>query len=166
MGQKLNANYFFLKLFGHSQDIRAKSWGYPAEKSGFPGLQGTYRTFGPHLFTWKTPRGRYPDPKVWVCALFLARYTPLSGPMVYTIFPCYHKEMVFNIAFIALGPRGWATDRERRGATVVMCALFSLTPGLNPAPSLGIGKRHQSSPYPRGPSGTAHKQVGPQMSPQ
>ena len=32
--------------------------GYPAKKFGFPGFRGTYRTFGPHPFTWKTPPHR------------------------------------------------------------------------------------------------------------
>ena len=38
---------FFLKLFGHPRDIRAKIPGYHGKKFGFPGF--------PHPFTWKTP---------------------------------------------------------------------------------------------------------------
>ena len=26
-------------------------------------------------------------------------YTPLSGPMVYTLFPCFPRKMVYTIAF-------------------------------------------------------------------
>ena len=44
-------------------------------------------------------------------------YTLLSGPMLYTLFPCFPKEMVYTI------PRGWATVRERRGATVVVYTM-------------------------------------------
>ena len=47
-------------------------------------------------------------------------YTLLSGPMVYTLFPCFPRKMVYTIAFFALWARGWATDREKRGATVVV----------------------------------------------
>ena len=57
-------------------------------------------------------------------------YTLLSGPMAYTHFPCFPEEMVFTIAFSAPSPRGRATDRGRRGATVVVYTLFS--PGLMP----------------------------------
>ena len=38
-------------------------------------------------------------------------YTLLSGPMVYTLFPCFPRTMVYTIAFLALWPRGRATDR-------------------------------------------------------
>ena len=56
-------------------------------------------------------------------------YTLLSGPMVYTLFPCFPRKMVYTIAFFALRPRGRATDREKRGPTVVVYTLFS--PGLS-----------------------------------
>ena len=71
-GQKLNTNYFFLKLFGHRRDIPAKSRDIPPKKFNFPGFEGHTELFGPHPFTWKTPTPpeQYPDSKVWVCALF------------------------------------------------------------------------------------------------
>ena len=47
-------------------------------------------------------------------------YTLFSGPMVYTLFPCFPKAMVHTIIFFALRPRRRATDRERRGATMVV----------------------------------------------
>ena len=53
-------------------------------------------------------------------------YTLLSGPTVYTFFPCFPRKMVYTIAFLALWPRGRATDREKRGATVVVYTLFCL----------------------------------------
>ena len=53
-------------------------------------------------------------------------YTLFSGPMVYTLFPCFPRKRVYTIAFFALWPRGRATDRKRRGATVVVYTLFSL----------------------------------------
>ena len=52
-------------------------------------------------------------------------YTLFSGPMVYTLFPCFPRKMVYTIAFFALWARGRATDREKRGATVVVYTLFS-----------------------------------------
>ena len=51
--------------------------------------------------------------------------TLLSGPMVYTLFSCFPKEIVFTIA---LRPRGRVTNREKRGAKVVVYTLFS--PGI------------------------------------
>ena len=45
--RKLNTNFFFLKLFGHLRDIPAKSRDIPPKKFGFPGFEGTYRTFWP-----------------------------------------------------------------------------------------------------------------------
>ena len=53
-------------------------------------------------------------------------YTLLSGPMVYTLFPCFPRKMVYTTAFFALWPRGRVTAREKRGATVVVYTLFSL----------------------------------------
>ena len=52
-------------------------------------------------------------------------YTLLSGPMVYTLFPCFPRKRVYTIAFFALRPWGRATDREKRGSTVVVYTLFS-----------------------------------------
>ena len=54
----------------------------------FSWFRGKYQTFsftkpfGPHPFTWKTPTptGRYPDSRVWVCALFLARALVRPSP--------------------------------------------------------------------------------------
>ena len=53
-------------------------------------------------------------------------YALLSRPMVQTLFPCFPRKTVHTIAFFALGARGQATGRERRGATVVVCTLFPL----------------------------------------
>ena len=68
-------NLFSLKLFGHPRHIPAKIPGCPAtpaQKFSFPGFRRTYRTFGlpPHHVEDPHPTGRYPDPKVWVCARF------------------------------------------------------------------------------------------------
>ena len=65
-------------------------------------------------------------------------YTLLSGPMVYTLFPYFPRKMVYTIAFFALWPRGRATDRGKRGATV-----FSFSPGLGGfrAPQKGTESR-------------------------
>ena len=52
-------------------------------------------------------------------------YTLLSGPMVYTLFPCFPRKRVYTIAFFALRPWGRVTDREKRGSTVVVYTLFS-----------------------------------------
>ena len=46
-GQKINTDFFVLKLFGHSRDIPPSIPKYPAKKFGLPGFQGTYRTFWP-----------------------------------------------------------------------------------------------------------------------
>ena len=54
-GRDLNTNPFFLKLFGHSQDIPAKSGDIPPKKFGSLYFEGHTELFGPHLFTWKTP---------------------------------------------------------------------------------------------------------------
>ena len=51
--------------------------------------------------------------------------TLFSGPMVYTLFPCFPRKRVYTIAFFALWPGGRATDRKRRDATVVVYTLFS-----------------------------------------
>ena len=53
-------------------------------------------------------------------------YTLLSGPMVYTLFPCFPRKMVYTIACFALWPRGRATDGEKRGPAVVVYTLFPL----------------------------------------
>ena len=37
--QKLNINFFFLKLFGHRRDIPAKSWDFPPQKFDFLGFE-------------------------------------------------------------------------------------------------------------------------------
>ena len=52
-------------------------------------------------------------------------YTLLSGPMVYTLFPCFPRKIVYTIAFFALWPRGQATDREKRCPTVVVHTRLS-----------------------------------------
>ena len=67
-GQELNTNFFFLTLFGHPRDP-SKIPGYPAKKVWFPGVS---QTFWPPPLHVKDPHPsrRYPDPKVWVYALF------------------------------------------------------------------------------------------------
>ena len=64
--------FFVLKLFGHFRDIPAKFPGYPAQKVWFPWFRGAYRTFWPPPLHVEDPypTGKYPDSKVWVCALF------------------------------------------------------------------------------------------------
>ena len=57
--------------------------------------------------------------------LWCIRYTLLSGLMVYALFPCFSQENSVHHSFFALWPRGRATDREKRGATVVVYTLFS-----------------------------------------
>ena len=54
-GPKLNTNFFFIKLFGRSRDIPAKSRDIPPKRFCFPGFEGHTELFGPHPFTWKTP---------------------------------------------------------------------------------------------------------------
>ena len=53
--QKLNTNFFFLKIFGHFRDIPAKSRDIPPKKFDFPGFEGRIELFGPHPSTWKIP---------------------------------------------------------------------------------------------------------------
>ena len=60
--RKLNTNMIFVKLFGHLQDIPAKSRDIPPKRFGFPGLEGHTELFGPHPFTWKTPT---PPEDIW-----------------------------------------------------------------------------------------------------
>ena len=65
------------------------------------------------------------DPPFFFCRLWGSMvYTLLSRPMVYTLFPCFPRKMVYTIAFFALWPRGRATDREKRSPTVVVYTLF------------------------------------------
>ena len=42
-------------------------------------------------------------------------YTLLSGPMVYTLFPCFPRKLVYTIAFFALWPRGGERPRKESG---------------------------------------------------
>ena len=65
--------FLFLKLFGHRLDIPAKSRDIPPKKVWFSWFRGTYRTFWPPPLRVEDPyhpTGKYPDSKVWVCALF------------------------------------------------------------------------------------------------
>ena len=55
-----------------------------------------------------------------------SRVKTLSGPMVYTLLPCFPWGIVHTIASFARRPWGRATVRGRRGATVAVYALFSL----------------------------------------
>ena len=85
-------------------------------------------------------------------------YTLLSGPMVYTPFPSFSQEkLVYTIAFFALWPRGRATDRERRGGTVVVYTLFF------PHTSQGMDMGLRSSGWSRG--GVAWWSLGSSMHP-
>ena len=62
----MNTNFFFLKLFGHPQDIPAKSRDIPPQKSfGFPGFRRTYHTFWPPPLHVEDPHPtrQYPDQK-------------------------------------------------------------------------------------------------------
>ena len=54
----------------------------PGKKFDFPGFEGHTELFGHHPFMWKTPTPpeKFPDSKVWVCALFFrARQKELSS---------------------------------------------------------------------------------------
>ena len=53
-GQKLNTN-IFSQTFRAPPGYPSKIPGYPAKKVWFPCFRGTYRTFCPPPFTWKTP---------------------------------------------------------------------------------------------------------------
>ena len=64
-------------------------------------------------------------------------YTLLFGPVVCTLCPCFPRKMVSTIVvFCSVTSRGRATDRERRGATVVYLylrpepAMYRESPGL------------------------------------
>ena len=46
---------FFSQTFRAPLGYPGKIPGYPAKKVWFPWFRGTYRTFQPHPFTWKTP---------------------------------------------------------------------------------------------------------------
>ena len=88
MGPKIQHKLLFLKLFGHRRDIPAKSRDIQPKKFDFPGFEGLIEPFGPlplHV-GGPHPTGRYPDPKVRVCAhfacLIFGRFYPISrvGP--------------------------------------------------------------------------------------
>ena len=89
-GPKLNTNFFFLKLFGHSRDIPAKSRDIPPKKVWFPWLRGTYRTLWPPPLHVEDPHParKYPDSKVWVWVPFsrlsLVRMVCIWGPVPIT----------------------------------------------------------------------------------
>ena len=46
-------------------------------------------------------------------------YTLLSGPMAYTLFPYFPRELIYTIAFFALRPRRGRQTEKGGGATVV-----------------------------------------------
>ena len=48
--------------------------------------------------------------------------TLLSGPMVYTLFPCFPEDMVYTISFLLCD---LGVGRQRGGATVVVYTLYS-----------------------------------------
>ena len=82
--QKLSTNFFLLKLFGRPRGgYPDKNRGISRPKGWFPsGFRATYRTFDvedPHA------TGRYPDPRVWICALFFLpeiRKIPFCRPLL------------------------------------------------------------------------------------
>ena len=59
--QKLNTNFFFLKLFGHRRDIPAKSRDIPPKKFDFPGFEGHTELFWPPPLHVEDP---YPIQKI------------------------------------------------------------------------------------------------------
>ena len=70
-GRELNVP-FFSQTFRAPPGYPGKIPGYPAKKVRFPWFRGTYRTFWPPPLHVEDPypTGKYPDSKVWVCALF------------------------------------------------------------------------------------------------
>ena len=55
-GQKLNTNFFFLKLFGHPPGISRQNPGISRQKSLISLVSRDIPNFlAPHPFTWKTP---------------------------------------------------------------------------------------------------------------
>ena len=50
-------------------------------------------------------------------------YTLLSGPMVYTLFPCFPRKVVYTIAFL-LCDLGVGRQTEKRGVPRWWCILF------------------------------------------
>ena len=54
-GWELNTNFFCSQTFRAPPGYPGKIPGYPAQEVWFPWFRGTYRTFGPHPCTWKTP---------------------------------------------------------------------------------------------------------------
>ena len=69
-GQKLNT---FSQTFRAPPGYPSKIPEYiPPKKFDFPDFEGHTELFGPHPFKWKTPypSRKYPDSRVWVCALF------------------------------------------------------------------------------------------------
>ena len=73
ISRELNTNFLF-SSFSSAPGISRPIPGISRQKFGFPGLRGAYRTFWPPPLHVEEPHPtwRYPDPKVWVCALFLA----------------------------------------------------------------------------------------------
>ena len=63
-GQKLNTNFFFLKLLGHPPDIPAKIGKYPAQKFGVPGFWRRTKLFGPTRWRGRpSPHQKISGPK-------------------------------------------------------------------------------------------------------
>ena len=50
-------------------------------------------------------------------------YTHLSGPMVYTLFPCFPRKIVYTIAFL-LCDLGVGRQTEKGGVPQWWCFLF------------------------------------------
>ena len=74
---------FFFSNFPGALGISRQNPGISRQKFDFPGFEGHTELLGPHPFTWKTPHptGKYPDSKVWVCALFSClTFVSLTNP--------------------------------------------------------------------------------------
>ena len=72
LGAKNWTQTFLSQAFRAPPGYPGKIPGYPAKKVWFTWFLGTYRTFWPPPLHVEDhyPTGKYPDSKVWVCALF------------------------------------------------------------------------------------------------
>ena len=68
-------------------------------------------------------------------------YTLLSGPMVYTLFHCFPRKMVYTIVFLLCDP-GVGRQTEKRGVPRWRCILF-----FPPQGSRGFGAREGPSEF-------------------
>ena len=124
---KLNVSGALLRAF-FSQDDWNHSYDSLAELAHTTKEKGWAWIVRNHRSNGKDREDKKDTPPPWRPSFFFRVwgsmvYTLLSGPMVYTLFSCFPRKMVYTIAFFALWPRGRATDQEKRGPTVV-CLLF------------------------------------------